>query len=190
MTGLATLALLIAATSYSDKAPVSQSTVTATGLPPRRWNEGCLIHRGCGADYLGAPTLAPRRLERCEAKRPAAVSLGEALGQAAVGRTVRIAGILDRPGHVETTLVLCRPGQCCNETRAGLRLRPRGLASTRRRQYSGVSVPLSIGCRGDDSALCCGYEFDKPVEITGTWRRVLYYREPGWQLEPVSLCAP
>ena len=138
---------------------------------------------------FGATTPESRPLERCDGKRPAAVSVGEALARPAVGKTVRIAGMLDL-FSIGTSVVLCHPNTCCNTTMADLRIRPPAPASNRRRPYSGASVRLSIGCRGDDSVVCCGYDLGKPVEVTGTWRHDARYREPQWVLEPVSLCAP
>jgi hypothetical protein len=128
-------------------------------------------------------------VQRCEAKRPAAISVGKALAEAAAGKTVRIAGTLDLLS-IGTTLVLCHPGDCCNETQADLRIRPTPSGSTPRRPYSGISLLLSINCRGDDSLVCCGYELGKPVEITGTWKHDATRREPQWVVESVSVCAP
>jgi len=119
------------------------------------------------------------------------MALREALAQASAGRTVRIAGTIDRIS-TSMTLVLCRPGECCNETRADLRIF-QGPAPTRREHAESAmsrSVLLSSTCRGDDSAVCCGYELGKPIKVTGTWRHESRLREPVWQLEPVSVCVP
>ncbi|MFO0608723.1 MAG: hypothetical protein U0324_36490 [Polyangiales bacterium] len=146
------------------------------------WEARCVAVRGCPA---------PRPLARCPQPGPRVRlmerrALADVIAQRStlVGQRVSVRGPLR--AFLGCSELACPRDVCCNACFSNLMLGAE--ADARASITLGADRDPVLGCRGDDSGLCCGTEVPTgEVVATGTLRA-----DPGGSLRLVGadLCAP
>jgi hypothetical protein len=161
-------------------APLLLLAACSTQQPPTLPDGHCLSEQGCPAASALPP--CPAGLEA-----PSVEEAWARAGSTLNGRRVRVRGPLGVLSD-HCSLVGCGPDRCCNECGITFGL---GSAAALKEQRAGETVQVEgegLGCSGDESLRCCGFEPNGQEVIA----EGLLLKPDGRQyiLFAATLCAP